>query len=203
MVTTVENIINAALRRIGYPTPIGFVMEGSKASRIALDVYSQTRDDLLRAQDWPFARRDVTLAANGQTAPAPWPFEYGYPTDCLKVRYVQPLNPGTMPVYDPRPTLFTDYNDTRTGSQTKVILANISPATLVYTAQVTDPNAWDASFVEALIEEISRRFVPSLSGSPDLLKIQEQQAAMATAEAIGDQVNFPPSPSAPMPEQRK
>lgn len=203
MFTTVESVLNAALARIGYSTPLGFVYEGSKAGRVALNVYSQTRDDLLRSQDWEFARRDVTLATNGQTAPPPWPYEYGYPTDCLKVRYVQPLSPGTMPVYDPRPTLFTEYNDTRTGSQTKVILANVTPATAVYTAQVTDLAAWDANSLEALIEQVARRLVPSLAGSPDLLKIEQQQAAMTTNAAVQDQTNMPPSPAVPMVEMRK
>jgi hypothetical protein len=201
--TSVENLLNAALRRIGYATPVGYIYEGSKAGRVALDVYGQTRDDLLKMKDWPFAARDVTLSANGQTPPNPWPYEYSWPSDCLKVRYVQPLALGVMPNLDPRPTLFTDYNDQRTSPPSKAILANISPATLVYTAQVTDPATWEPGFTEALIDELARRLVVALEGSTDLLKIGTAQADKDVADADMSQVNYPPPPTPDVVEGRR
>jgi hypothetical protein len=142
-VASVEEICNLAFDACGYPQSIGSILEGSKGARIALRLYGQTRDALLRAKDYTFAERVTTLVTNGQTAPEPWLYEYTWPSDCLKIRQVYPLNPGTFPILDPRPQLQTDYNDGRTTPASKAILANISPAALVYTGQITDFTTWD------------------------------------------------------------
>lgn len=190
----VEDIINQALRRIGYPTPIGFIFEGSRASRIAVEIYSQTRDNLLRAKDYPFARRDVALVLNGQTAPAPWLYEYTYPADCLRIRQVMPSPPGNYPILDPQAILFTDYNDQRLNPAAKAILTTISPAKLVYTGQVTDGATWDANFTESLVEGLGRRLAVALRGSGDMLTIQASLEEAATAAALDSQANRPPGP---------
>jgi hypothetical protein len=49
---TVENICNQALDVIGYARHIGNIYEGSKAARVALDLYVQTRDEVLASQPW-------------------------------------------------------------------------------------------------------------------------------------------------------
>ena len=71
MALSVEDILNAALRRVGYQPPIGDIYEGSPAARTALDFYAQTRDALLSEFDWSFARQSVDLGAPIKTAPAP------------------------------------------------------------------------------------------------------------------------------------
>src|SRR5258708_946168 len=100
---TVTDILNQALRKISYPTPIGQIYEGSRAARIAVEIYAQTRDDLLRTGNFPFARRAVVLDLQ-KTAPpggyvltpwssiyppAPWVYQYAYPTLCLDLRSVR------------------------------------------------------------------------------------------------------------------
>jgi hypothetical protein len=190
----IEDICNQALRRIGYAPPIGQIYEGSRASRVAVEIYGQTRDAVLKMQDWPFARRYTALTANGQQAPQPWLYEYSWPSDCLKVRYVAgPI--GTFPVLDPRPQQFTDYNDQRLTPAVKAILSNVSPAVLYYTGQITDISTWEPSAVEALVEELARRFSVSLNGSPDLLKAETELAGGAESNAAQSQVNYPmPAP---------
>src|ERR1700677_309918 len=105
VVTSPEDLINITLARIGYKGRIGSIWEGSVAAKKVLDIYSQTRDELLRAYDWGFAERNVDLAVlkqappggyfppntwNPTTYPAlPWAFSYTYPSDCLKVRAVK------------------------------------------------------------------------------------------------------------------
>lgn len=119
------DIVNLALRRIGYELRVGSLLDGSEAANQALDIYAQTRDDLLRQNDWGFAERNVALTVL-KTAPAggyfpptnwsstypplPWAFEYDYPADCLKVRSLKEsslflFNP------DPQPVLFDTAND--------------------------------------------------------------------------------------------
>ena len=77
--------------------PIGTIWEGSPASRVALEVYGQTRDALLNNEDWPFARRAVGLALlktapvggyaglpwTNAYPPPQWIYEYAYPDACI------------------------------------------------------------------------------------------------------------------------
>lgn len=177
--------MNMALRRLGNEVPISSIFEGSKASRAGLEVYGQTRDDLLCERDWEFARRDVAASTNGQTAIAPWLYEYAWPSDCLKLRYIMPAAPGTFPVYDPRPQQFTWFNDQRLGTPARAILANISPATLIYTGQITDPSTWLPDFVEALVEGLARRLAVAITGSADVLKAETELAAQAIEPPAG------------------
>src|SRR5271169_62339 len=92
-----EDVINLALIRIGKKDSIGSIYEGSEAAKIALRIYSETRDEMLRSFDWGFAERNINLTLlkfappNGyfppnawdptQNPPPPWQFEYGYADD--------------------------------------------------------------------------------------------------------------------------
>jgi hypothetical protein len=193
---SVIDIWNTSLRRIGYATPVANPYEGSRASRVLLNVYGATRDDTLRAFDWPFAERFSDLVLNGQTAPSPWNYEYSYPSDCLKIRDVIPGSATTWPNYDPVPVLFTNFNDSRINEQ--AILATMSSGTLVYTGRVTDPDQWDANFIDALIEALARRVAVGLAGSVDLVQLQQVISGQATQEALDAQANAPPLPTVPM-----
>ncbi len=175
--TCPEDVVNAALTRIGYQMRIANIYDGSKAANAALNVYSQTRDELLRQNDWAFAERNTVLTllksapVGGYIPPTtwdptlypplPWQYEYSYPTDCLKIRAVKGV-PLFLPVVDPQPVLYGIENDT--DLEVKVLLCNIPSAVLVYTGQVTDPTAWEADFVEAATAAIARRIVPALMG---------------------------------------
>ena len=68
-VYSVEDLCNQALRDIGYSTPIGSINEGSRASRVALEFYGQTRDTILRTKDWDFARQTVSMGNPIKIAP--------------------------------------------------------------------------------------------------------------------------------------
>jgi hypothetical protein len=195
IVNSPEDVCNLALDRIGYPTSIASIYEGSAASRVALRQYAQTRDGLLKAWDWQFAERFVAAVDAGQTPPPPWLYEFEYPSDCLRVRYVMPAAPGSYPVNDPYPVLFSEFNDTRISPPTKTVLTNISPATIVYTGQVSIPSEWDAGFVDALAEALARRFAVALTRSADLEKMEAVLSDAATGEALGAQVNLPPMPT--------
>lgn len=164
------DICNMALIRVGYPTPIGNLYEGSPAARVAVQAYSQTRDLLLRMRDWGFTRQTVSLGAPLKTAPVggyaatpwttayppiDWIYEYPYPDNCIEVRALLP-NP-TIPNQMPRYVAFekasnSDLNRT-------VILTNLANAFASITALVDDPAQWtDAGFTEALITALTAIF---------------------------------------------
>lgn len=92
------DIANQALDAAGVDFTIGEMNEGTKAAQVILRAYGQCLRQLLRAVHWDFARTMqpmVMLAdATGQTAgvgtvvPAPWVYEYAYPINCMKARFL-------------------------------------------------------------------------------------------------------------------
>ncbi|MBB3453887.1 hypothetical protein FHT86_002143 [Rhizobium sp. BK313] len=200
MVTSVKSpadVVNLALVRIGYKLRIGNLYDGSAASKKALDIYSQTRDEVLRQNDWGFAERNVSLTLLKQAPeggyfppvtwssdfpPPPWVFEYAYPSDCLKVRAVKPVPMFTM-TFDPQPHVYSVENDQSLTPAAKVILCNIPNAILTYTGQVTDPADWEADFVEVLASALGRRLAPVLTGlDAAKLEASDESASMIIAE---------------------
>lgn len=202
MATAPEQIVNQALRRIGYQVEIGFMYEGSPAARAALTLYGQTRDNLLRAKDWPFARQSVALTLlktapvggygfqtpwTSAYPPVPWVFEYAYPTGCLEMRSVRPT-PILIPEYDPVPNIFIIADDTSLApTPAKVVLTNLRAALGVFTGQATDPAQWEPMFTEALVEALARRFAEALAGeNAEALKLQLgiEQATEGAADLV-------------------
>ncbi len=196
-VTSPADVINLSLARIGYPGRVGNLYDGSKAAKKALDLYAQTRDELLRQNDWGFAERNVSptllksAPAGGYIPPVTWTtaypplpylYEYARPTDCLKIRSLKAV-PLFLPNFDPQPVTFTEANDTVAPATGQVILCNVANAVLTYTGQVTDPTAWEPDFVETLAAALGRRLAPNLVGmeAAKLLAADEQQS-QAVAE---------------------
>lgn len=199
VIFSIEDLLNQALRRIGYQVPIGYILEGSKASRVAIEFYSQERDDLLSINDWQFARREVNLTII-KTAPVggynisvpwtpaypllPWVYEYAYPAQCLQVRSIRSAQ-AIIPDFDPSPNIFTVANDNALMVPAKVILSNVAVAVASITAQVTDPAQWaDAQFIEALIDRCALRFQENLNPQPDEVKMRaaEDQVGQAMGQ---------------------
>ena len=196
--TSPEAILNVALQRIKYPQRIGSIWEGSRQSKAALDVYGQCRDDLLRSEDWGFARRDAALTllksapAGGYVPPTtwnstsypplPWAYEYSYPTDSLRIRSIR--YPEMFLVnYDPKDNRFSVNNDDTPAPAVKTIVTNVGPTAIAtYTGRLTDPTTFDADFTEAFIDALARRLGPLL-GDAQATQMAAQYEARATADA--------------------
>lgn len=194
------DVVNAALVRIGHSGSIGNLYEGSDAAIRALQIYSQTRDELLREGDWGFAERSMLLTllksapAGGYIPgvtpwdpalypPLSWLFSYSYPADCMKIRAIKGT-PLFVPNFDPQPNVFNVANDTTTIPFGKIILCNVADAVMVYTGQVTNPLTWEPDFAEALIASLARRLSISLAPSPEIAKLEatDEVATIAQAE---------------------
>lgn len=197
-IQSVEDLINVALARIGFKGRIGSIYEGSAVAKKSLDVYSQTRDEYLRQNDFDFAERNVGMTllkaanAGGYFPPnawnptinpsPPWRFEYAYPGDCLKVRAVKPV-PLFVQDFDPQPYVYSVENDNYFTPAKKVILCNVESAILTYTGQITDLATWEADSLEAFAAALSRRLAPALVGM-DAAKLAA--ADEANADSIAD-----------------
>ena len=198
-ITAPEDIVNLALGRIGYKGPrIGSIYEGSAASKKALDIYAQTRDELIREGEWEFAERIVAGTLVKQ-APAggyvitpwsaasnpdlPWLFSYVYPTDCIDVRAIR-QTPRFVPNFDPQHNLFGLGNDTGSNPPQRVILCNVANALITYAGRVTDPTTFDSGFVEALAAALGRRLAPALAGlDAAKLELSDEQMENALAQS--------------------
>lgn len=194
--TSVVDICNLALTRVRYPTPIGNIYEGSRASRFAVQIYAQTRDNLFGERDWPFLRQDVDLGAPIKFAPPggygaspwdpntnpplPWQYEYTYPANCIEVRSVRPV-PPVIPEYNPQPNIFVTAFDTVL--RTKVVLTNLLGAQALITGRVIDPNEWqDSNFTEALVDALAVQFEKHLSDADVNRIILAERDATQTTE---------------------
>lgn len=199
VISSPEDICNAALVRIGWRGPrIGSLYDGSMVAKTVLDIYGQTRDELLRQNDFDFAERSVALTLlkqapqggyyppnnvwNNSFPPPPWAFEYAYPTDALKVRAVK-REPTFLTDYDPQPFVFSVANDQALTPPAKVILCNVPSAILIYTGQVTDPLDWEADFTELMAAALGRRLAPKLVGlDATKMAAQDEAQSMVVAE---------------------
>ena len=171
-IQTPEDVINDALARAGFIPRVNSIYEGTTLAKKARDIYSQTRDDLIRNGEWEFAERVAsgsllkqapgnggyifTPWTNAYPAP-PWLFEYSYPSDCLKVRSVR-YSAVFLPNFNPIFNRFSVENDNSYTPPVKVILCDVPGAIVTYAAQVTDPTTWETDFVEALSAALARRF---------------------------------------------
>lgn len=184
MANSMINIVNMALDAIGFPRHISEFYEGSPAARVALEVFAQTRDELIQSGDWAFALAEVNLNLNGQTPPTPWTYEYGYPPDCVRIRYIRPgaLVGGTRN-NNPQPILFRPFNDQRIPAQ--AILSDTDPATLIYSRSVTDPSQWDDGFTQAYIAALAEKLAFGLAVQAEIIKARVGLSARDLAEGRG------------------
>jgi hypothetical protein len=102
------DIAQQAIDASGVDYLLGDIEDGSRPSQVILRAYQQCLSQLLRGANWDFARKTAQLTlladATGNTAnvgtivPIPYVYEYEYPTDCVKARFIpwnQPWqNPG-------------------------------------------------------------------------------------------------------------
>jgi hypothetical protein len=142
--------------------------------------YDTCRQFVLTDHDWNFAARRVTLAdiSSDPMSPVTWNFRYDYPSDCLKVRNIEPL----LKTNDPVPFVIEQEDD---GSGLS-ILTDLEDARLIYTTDVTNVTFFSPGFVKSLGWYLASEIAPALSGSE---KIQEAAVTIyrntiAAAQAV-------------------
>ncbi len=112
--TTPTDVINRAFDQIGRSDlSCGNIEDGTEGAQVGLRMYSPALRQLLRAAHWTFARKVAPMVMLGDATGvsteadpnigtdviAPWVYEYAYPIDCMKVRFVPQnyLNPNQVP----------------------------------------------------------------------------------------------------------
>lgn len=165
---TIQGIVNQALDAIGYPERISHIYEGSKASNIALDLFTETRDEAFALSPWFWARGDELLVTAGVTPPPPWTQEYTYPASSITLLLVYPT---VLTTSEPTPCRFIEGTDTRVAAPYRVILTDINPARARFTQRVSDPTGWPPDFVGLVVTMLIEKMRHALAeGSMDKVK---------------------------------
>ncbi len=131
------SIANQALDAAGVTFTLGDIQEGTYAAQVCLRSYRNCLRQLLRGAHWNFARRQAPLVlladATGQTdfvgtaVPVPWIYEYEWPVDCLKARFV-PWNPLSNDVVIPQNNIQVPNTPMTTGATQILSGARLQPA---------------------------------------------------------------------------
>jgi hypothetical protein len=175
---SIEAVCNAALDQIGYKRHIGSIYDGTPGARIALDVWGQTRDEVLSAVKPYWARKDAVLTVKRQAPadfyqsvnwsniypPFPYLFSYSFPTDCLVPLQVKPRPFIAAAPWRPRYIAFREATDAVDGAT--VILTNQASAALVYIAQILDPSTWHDEFTALIVQSLAQKFQPLVGAPP-------------------------------------
>lgn len=157
MATSVVDVCNAALSKLGQDIAIASLSEQSKAARAFNRAYERVRDYVLADFVWPFAVKSVALAPDAQTALG-WQFRYAYPDDCLNALSVcteAGVRVATSAVcngYDGQASaLDGSYDfDVVHGEQSTGIVTDLEAAYLIYSSRVEDIGRYSPHFIEAL-----------------------------------------------------
>ena len=154
--TSEVSICNQALAHIGSEALIESLSENPEEARFYNIYYATTRDSLLRAHEWNFATRYVTLAKIG-TAPTRWTYQYAYPADAI----------NAIEIVNTVDAVKIDFEIINDGASSRLICTDQDDAELRYTTNVTDPTVFDPGFIEILSWGIAYRIAESLTGNSD------------------------------------
>jgi hypothetical protein len=142
------DVANLALDACGYNMELGNLEQGGREANLLLRAYGRCREDLLRGAPWGFARKQVPLFlladssgvtpnVGTQVPGTNFQYEYAYPTDCQRIRYIpwKPYqNPGVPPgnIQPPNPNV-----PPTTGGNPAILWQPIRPSQFLVT---NDPN---------------------------------------------------------------
>lgn len=164
--TTQVGICNAALIKIGARTIMA--LDGtSKESRLCTERYDDIRDQVLRDHPWNFATKRATLAQLTETPDFGYTFQYQLPNDCLRV-------------------LKVNDNEEDYVIEERKILTDTASVDLIYIARITDPNIYDASFINALSFRLAAELAYPITSSRSLAEDLTANYAAALRKARGN-----------------
>ena len=180
MAVSAAAICNVALSRIGHKRTITSLVEGTVEANACNVHYEQTRDLVLEAFDWPFARKRATLALLAGEGNDDWDFAYQLPDDCIAPRAIWN---GSRTEGDATTVFGVESNSAGTA---RIILADEEDAILKYTSRITVVPAYSASFVDALAWKLAAELVLSIPSKPTLYPVasKEYEKALLRAAAI-------------------
>lgn len=174
------DIANMALDAI-HVSNIGSFDDKSKQAEKCRLWYPIIRDALIQESFWTFADTEVQLTSTdaSQFPSSSYEYAYIYPADCLKIKRlcaevsgVDLMMSGLYGTYgDNQYKLAESFNgipneirvilgDNGKPTGQRAILCDLEDAIMVYVRQITDPNMFPPTFVEALAFKLAKRLAP-------------------------------------------
>lgn len=174
--SSVVDVCNKALDKLGHG-PITTLADGTKSANLCTRAWPLIRDQVLRDHPWNFAIKRAVLAASN-AAPA-WGFsaKFPLPSDNLRLVEVRDLSTSEYSVED------------------GCIQADADTLYIRYVSRVTDPNSYDALFIDAAACRLAFEICEALTQSntkKDAL-FQEYEDSLTRARRVDGQEN-PPQP---------
>ncbi|MBB5040591.1 hypothetical protein [Prosthecobacter dejongeii] len=146
---TPVDICNGALLRLGEARIMALGDANTPARKCAV-LFAPTRDQVLRAHRWNFARARAVLSALAQAPAFGWARQFSLPTDCLRVLS---LNGDTE----------------EEGAEYEIeggkLLTDELAAEVRYVARIEDTEKFDPLFCEALTVLLASKLAVALTGS--------------------------------------
>lgn len=175
------DIANMALGRAGVQGIASFTEESEPAAAVGL-FFDRARRKILRSHPWNFATEAKALAVTTEE-PVGWDYQYGLPADALRPLYI----------YN---SAASNPNDDSIKFEVRgpYLLTNEEDATLVYVKDVTDPNKYDESFIDAFAYQLAADIIVYLSGDRAMSQTLLQMAAFAVQSAAAVDANVGRNP---------
>lgn len=141
-------IVNMALSALGI-APVLSIDDNTKPAKVMNVWFDPTRDEVIRAAAWTFARTRATLAQLTETPAFTWDYQYQLPVKpkCLRVL-----------------KLIEGYDYV---IESDKLLTNFETASILFLQRVTDPTKYDSMFVPALAYRLAFNACFDLTGSLD------------------------------------
>lgn len=191
--TSPVDICNQALLEAGIQTTITSLSDGTPEAVSCNILYLPKVQMTSRAASWDFMRKTLALTllrvapqvqstttpAYSTPPPQPFLYEYAYPSDCLKLRFMIPYitPPSTSPPLttggnaaafgiSPNPSIpfviGLDYD--AQNNPIKVIMTDLPLAQMVYTADLSQvPDLWDSLFSNAVTAVLATYLITALA----------------------------------------
>ncbi len=141
-----SDFLNSALGTIGADR-INLIDDGSKNANYCLTFWPSLRRALLRSHHWNFAERRVELAQDATPPLFEFAFSYQLPADLLKLKEFNGAALSTVATSAVDPSTFWIADVFKV--EGRKLYTNDGQVKIVYVADVTDPNQWDALFYQA------------------------------------------------------
>lgn len=148
MASQVE-IVNRALTKLGSDR-ITSMGDAVKPARTMSALWDTVRRAELRKRTWNFAKVRTTLASLATAPVFGFGYQYQLPSD-----YLRPVQIGDVYVI-PGLTDYREGDDSAWTIEGSVLLTDFAaPLQFVYVKDVTDPGAFDATFVEVMASKLA------------------------------------------------
>jgi hypothetical protein len=165
-------LCNLALAEVGDSYSITDIAETSNQAAVCRLFFEPTRDALLRAHQWNFARTLADLTALSDDPIFGWDYQYALPSDFIRLIEFNGLDAWQTE---------DDFQIANGPSGGLVLLSDDNTASIVYIKRVTDANLFDSLFVEAFTLKLAARICTKLT-KDDAIR---DRLASAAKEAMG------------------